>query len=109
MSQGREDFLKSEEYHAAIAHACLQGARDFLRSAAFRTAVEIKAAHFVNEGFEKCKAQAIKLNGFVDGFDFSRLDASLDNDLEPYPEVPEAEAPTDEFEALIEEVEKLDD
>ncbi|KAL0416821.1 UNVERIFIED_CONTAM: hypothetical protein Slati_3514000 [Sesamum latifolium] len=80
-----------------------------MKSPVFRVAVEIKAATFVNDGFKKCKAQVSKLQGFADGFDQSRLDPSLDNNLEPYPEMaPKADTDqADEFEALIAEVENM--
>ncbi|KAL0415845.1 UNVERIFIED_CONTAM: hypothetical protein Slati_3416400 [Sesamum latifolium] len=106
-AQGREEFVRSEEYRASLASSRLQGARHFLKSSAFNVAVEIKAASFVNDGFEKCKAQVTKLHGFADGFDPSRLDLSLDNNLEPYPEVPEEDPLPDEFDALIADVENL--
>ncbi|KAL0404045.1 UNVERIFIED_CONTAM: hypothetical protein Sradi_2045300 [Sesamum radiatum] len=69
--------------------------------------VEIKAANFVNDGFEKCKAQITKLQGLASGFDLSVLDPSLDNNLEPYPEVAEDDPLPDEFDALIADVENM--
>ncbi|KAL0411714.1 UNVERIFIED_CONTAM: hypothetical protein Slati_3761100 [Sesamum latifolium] len=106
-AQGRDEFTRSEEYRTSLASSHLQGARDFLKSSAFDVAVEIKAASFVNDGFKKCKAQVVKLRGFADGFDSSLLDPTLDNNLEPYPEMPEEAALPDEFDALIADVENL--
>ncbi|KAL0406548.1 UNVERIFIED_CONTAM: hypothetical protein Slati_3968700 [Sesamum latifolium] len=107
-TQGRDEYTRSEEYNASLANSRLQGARDFLKSSAFKVAVEIKATNFVNDGFEKCKAQVAKLQGFVGGFDTSRLDPSLDNNLQSYPDVPEPDTLPDEFDALIEDVENMD-
>ncbi|KAL0378572.1 UNVERIFIED_CONTAM: hypothetical protein Sradi_3162700 [Sesamum radiatum] len=107
MTQGREEFLLSAKYETSIATSRLQGARDFLKSSAFNVAIEIKAANFVNDGFEKCKSQITKLQGFANGFDPSLLDPSLDDNLEPYPEVPEDEPLPDEFDALIADIENM--
>ncbi|KAL0416176.1 UNVERIFIED_CONTAM: hypothetical protein Slati_3449500 [Sesamum latifolium] len=79
----------------------MQGARDFLKAPAFKTAVENKATDLHIEGFEKCQAQVRKLGGFAEGFDQNRLDASLTVELEPYPEQVNAPVPDDEFAALI--------
>ncbi|KAL0394445.1 UNVERIFIED_CONTAM: hypothetical protein Slati_4410700 [Sesamum latifolium] len=104
---GRQEYLQSEAYKAALAEARLQGARDFLRAPAFKIAVETKAADFHVEGFDKCQAQLEKLGGFAEGFDRNRLDPSLTANLKPYPEEAEVPMPDDEFSILIEEVEKM--
>ncbi|KAK4412520.1 hypothetical protein Salat_2899100, partial [Sesamum alatum] len=103
--EGRETFLQSDEYKQSLANARLQGARDFLKSPIFKTAVDVQSAQFLNDGFEKCIAQVAHLQGFVEGFDQSRLDSSLDGQLQPYP--PEAASDPrgeDEFASLIDEI-----
>ncbi|KAK4421339.1 hypothetical protein Salat_2084400 [Sesamum alatum] len=42
-----------------------QGAHDFLKSPAFKVATEIKATEFLDQGFERCKSQVLKLKGFA--------------------------------------------
>ncbi|KAK4415929.1 hypothetical protein Salat_2700300 [Sesamum alatum] len=82
-------------------------ARDFLKAPAFKMAIDIQSVIFLNEGFDTCISQVHHLRGFVDGFDQSRLEPSLDATLQPYPEenVPKV-AEHDEFEAQIAEVER---
>ncbi|KAK4421977.1 hypothetical protein Salat_2148400 [Sesamum alatum] len=71
-------------------------------------AVEIKATKFLDQGFERCKSQVLKLKGFTEGFDLSWLDPTLDGNLAAFPEE-EVPPPVDEeFKSLIEEVEKMD-
>ncbi|KAL0409263.1 UNVERIFIED_CONTAM: hypothetical protein Sradi_1860700 [Sesamum radiatum] len=86
----------------------MQGARDFLKALAIKVVVESKATNFHIEGFDKCQAQLEKLGGFAEGFDRSRLDASLTADLEPYAEEDDAPSVDDEFAVLTEEIEKID-
>ncbi|KAK4421683.1 hypothetical protein Salat_2118900 [Sesamum alatum] len=67
--------------------------------------VDVQSAQFLNDGFDKCLAQVMHLQGFVEGFDQSRLDSSLDGQLQPYP--PEAASdPSEEdvFASLINEI-----
>ncbi|KAK4429066.1 hypothetical protein Salat_1206600 [Sesamum alatum] len=53
-------------------------------------------------------SQVMKLKGFVEGFNLAWLDPTLDGNLVAFPEE-ETPAPVDdEFESLIEEVEKMD-
>ncbi|KAK4417002.1 hypothetical protein Salat_2525700 [Sesamum alatum] len=103
--EGRETFLQSDEYKQSLATVRPQGARDFLKSPVFKTAVDVQSAQFLNDGFDKCIAQVVHLHGFVEGFDQSRLDSSLDGQLQPYP--PEAVSDLsgdDEFTSLIDEI-----
>ncbi|KAK4433360.1 hypothetical protein Salat_1098300 [Sesamum alatum] len=67
--EGRETFLQLDDYKQSLASARLQGARDFLKSPVFKTAVEVQSAQFLNDGFDKCIAQVAHLQGFVEGFD----------------------------------------
>ncbi|KAK4424602.1 hypothetical protein Salat_1653800 [Sesamum alatum] len=105
LNEGRNTFLQSDEYKKQVSEHRLQGAKDFLKAPAFKMAVEIQSARFLNEGFDKCVSQIEHLKGFVDGFDRSLLDPSLDANLQPYVEdaAPEIKG-EDEFEALISEV-----
>ncbi|KAK4424980.1 hypothetical protein Salat_1691600 [Sesamum alatum] len=94
---------QSDDYKQSLANARLQGARDFLKS--FKTAVDIQSAQFLNDGFDKCIAQVVHVQDFVEGFDQSRLDSSLDGQLQPYP--PEAASDPsgeDEFASLIDDI-----
>ncbi|KAL2239934.1 UNVERIFIED_CONTAM: hypothetical protein Sindi_0634600 [Sesamum indicum] len=63
--EGRFDRIHIEEHKKVLAEARFQAARDFLRSAAFLTAVEMKAARFFIDGFNTCKAQANTLHAFA--------------------------------------------
>ncbi|KAL2246191.1 UNVERIFIED_CONTAM: hypothetical protein Sindi_2887300 [Sesamum indicum] len=51
------DRIHVEEHERLLTKARLQAARDFLKSTAFQMAVEMKAAHFFNDGLNTCKAQ----------------------------------------------------
>ncbi|KAL2252520.1 UNVERIFIED_CONTAM: hypothetical protein Sindi_0046700 [Sesamum indicum] len=73
-----------------------------------RVAIEIKAANFLNEDFEKYSAQVNKLNGFMDGFDQNKLNSSLDANFEPYPEEEAQDTPEDEIVVQIEDIENMD-
>ncbi|KAL0434859.1 UNVERIFIED_CONTAM: hypothetical protein Sradi_0193800 [Sesamum radiatum] len=97
--KGREEGFSTGEAAGAT--------HKVVRSSSVLLTVEIKAANFVNDGFEKCKAQITKLQGFATGFDPSVLDPSLDNNLEPYPEVAEDDPLPNEFDALIADVENM--
>ncbi|KAK4435184.1 hypothetical protein Salat_0681700 [Sesamum alatum] len=103
--EGRETFLQSDEYKQSLANARLQGARDFLKSPVFKTAVDVQSTQFLNDGFDKCIAQVVHLQGFAEGFDQSRLDSSLDGQLQPYPpEIASDPSEEDEFASLIDEI-----
>ncbi|KAL2237671.1 UNVERIFIED_CONTAM: hypothetical protein Sindi_0958800 [Sesamum indicum] len=106
--EGRESFLKYEEYTQKIREARLNGVRDFLKTSTFDTAVEIKAANYLMQGFDRCKSQTTFLHGFAPGFDTSRLNPCLDANLQPLPD--EDDSPLtedDEFSALLNEIEKM--
>ncbi|KAK4415879.1 hypothetical protein Salat_2695300 [Sesamum alatum] len=81
LNEGHGVDLQSEEHKQEVLGHCLQGPRDFLKVPAFKLAVDIQSARFLNEGFDKYIAQVTKLNGFVDGFDQRHLDPSLDANL----------------------------
>ncbi|KAK4412505.1 hypothetical protein Salat_2897600 [Sesamum alatum] len=103
--EGRETFLQSNDYKQSLANARLQGARYFLKSPIFKTAVDVQSAQFLNDGFDKCIAQVVHLQGFAEGFDQSRLDSSLDGHLQPYPPEDASEpSGEDEFATLINEI-----
>ncbi|KAK4429036.1 hypothetical protein Salat_1203600 [Sesamum alatum] len=105
VTEGRDIFLQLDEYKQSMLATRLQGARDFLKSPVFKIAFDVQSAHFLNDGFDKCIAQVVHLQDFLEGFNQSRLDSSLDGQLQPYP--PEAaSAPTgeDEFVNLIDEI-----
>ncbi|KAK4435333.1 hypothetical protein Salat_0696700 [Sesamum alatum] len=103
--EGREAYLRSDEYKKVVAAHRLEGARDFLKAPAFKLVVDIQSAHFLNEGLDKCVSQVDHIKGFVDGFDRTRLDPSLYATRQPYPdEAAPATLEADEFEALAAEV-----
>ncbi|KAK4434780.1 hypothetical protein Salat_0640900 [Sesamum alatum] len=108
LKEGREIYLASEEHKEFVKQTRLQGARDFLKAPAFNVAVEIKATEFLDQGFERCKSQVLKLKGFREGFDLNWLDPTLDGNLAALPEEEVPLPVDDEFESLIEEVEKMD-
>ncbi|KAK4419823.1 hypothetical protein Salat_2395200 [Sesamum alatum] len=108
LKEGHEVYLASEEHKEFVKQTRLQGARDFLKAPAFNVAVEIKATEFLDQGFERCKSQVLKLKGFTEGFDLSWLDPTLDGNLVAFPEDEVPPPVDDEFESLIEEVEKMD-
>ncbi|KAK4428991.1 hypothetical protein Salat_1199100 [Sesamum alatum] len=101
ITEGRETYLQSDDYKRSISNARLEGALDFLKSLIFKMVVDLQSAQFLNDNFDKCIAQAAHLQGFAAGFDQTRLDSSLDSQLQPYPPtvVPEL-AGEDEFASL---------
>ncbi|KAL2227022.1 UNVERIFIED_CONTAM: hypothetical protein Sindi_2060900 [Sesamum indicum] len=106
--EGRESFLKSEEFAQQIRETHLNGVRDFLKTSTFDTTVEIKAADYLMQGFDRCKSQATLLHGFAPGFDVSRLNPCLDANLQPLPD--EDDSPVtdnDEFSVLLGEIENM--
>ncbi|KAL2251613.1 UNVERIFIED_CONTAM: hypothetical protein Sindi_2283600 [Sesamum indicum] len=80
-AEGRAEFLSSDEFSARIREARLSGARDFIRAPSFDTALEIRAADYLVQGFDRCKAQVSTLKGFVPDFDLAKLDPSLDGNM----------------------------
>ncbi|KAL2252585.1 UNVERIFIED_CONTAM: hypothetical protein Sindi_0053200 [Sesamum indicum] len=105
--EGRAEFLNSDEFSTRIREARLSGARDFIRAPSFDTALEIRAADYLVQGFDRCKAQVSTLKGFVPGFDLAQLDPSLDGDLRPFPEDPAASPKEDEFASLLDVIENM--
>ncbi|KAL2230456.1 UNVERIFIED_CONTAM: hypothetical protein Sindi_1640000, partial [Sesamum indicum] len=49
-------------------------------------ALEIKAADYLMQGFDRCKAQVSTLNGFTPGFNATKLDPGLDGNIRPFPD-----------------------
>ncbi|KAK4417211.1 hypothetical protein Salat_2546700 [Sesamum alatum] len=91
--EGHSAYLASDEHKEFIKQTRLQGARDFLKTPAFNVAIEIKAIEFLDQGFKRCKSQ---------------LDPTLDGNVAAFPEEEVSPPVDDEFESLIEEVEKID-
>ncbi|KAL2246918.1 UNVERIFIED_CONTAM: hypothetical protein Sindi_2544100 [Sesamum indicum] len=81
----------------------MSAVRDFLKTDTFTTALEIKSADSFTKGYETCLSQVEKLDGFHESFDRSKLDISLDGDLQPLP--PDPELKDDEFMVLRDELE----
>ncbi|KAL2232377.1 UNVERIFIED_CONTAM: hypothetical protein Sindi_1417700 [Sesamum indicum] len=106
--EGREAFLKLEEFTQQVREIRLKGVRDFLKTPIFDSTIEIKAADYLIQGFDRCKSQATLLKGFASDFDASRLNPCLDANLQPLPDdddTPVAE--NDEFAVLLDEIENL--
>ncbi|KAL2243529.1 UNVERIFIED_CONTAM: hypothetical protein Sindi_0470900, partial [Sesamum indicum] len=66
--------------------ARIQGARDFIKAPALDIAMEIMAADYLVQRFERCKAQLSTLNGFAPDFDATRLDPGLDGNMQAFPD-----------------------
>ncbi|KAL2230217.1 UNVERIFIED_CONTAM: hypothetical protein Sindi_1616100 [Sesamum indicum] len=107
IAEGREIFLKSEEFNQQVRGIRLQGVRDFLKTPTFDSAVEIKAADYLLQGFDRCKSQISRLQGFAPNFDISRLNPSLDANLQPLPEEDDTPSENDEFSVLVDEIENM--
>ncbi|KAK4428778.1 hypothetical protein Salat_1177700 [Sesamum alatum] len=99
------EYGRTDGFSAGLIAKKTEGARDFLKAPAFKIAVDLQSAHYLNDGFDKCIAQIQHLHGFVAGFDQNRLDSSLDGQLQPYPldDVPNTNG-EDEFASLVDEV-----
>ncbi|KAL2250255.1 UNVERIFIED_CONTAM: hypothetical protein Sindi_2499200 [Sesamum indicum] len=82
--EGRAEYLNSDDFSTRIREARIQGTRDFIKAPAFGTALEIKAADYLMQGFHRCKAQVSTLNGFVPEFDATMLDPGLDGKMQPF-------------------------
>ncbi|KAL2246195.1 UNVERIFIED_CONTAM: hypothetical protein Sindi_2887700 [Sesamum indicum] len=108
-TEGREEFLNSVEFDARVRSARLEGARDFLKTPVFDTAVENKASIYMTQGFNKCKAQANKLEAFAEGFDQNQLNPFVDENFQPYPVEPSPQIEGTEFASLMDEVEAMDE
>ncbi|KAL2226042.1 UNVERIFIED_CONTAM: hypothetical protein Sindi_1962900 [Sesamum indicum] len=105
--EGREEFLNSDDFANRLREACIQGARDFLKAPAFDTALEIRAADYLVQGFERCKAQVSTLQGYVPDFDLSKLDPGVDGNMQPFPEEDSPPVGEDEFAVLLDEIENM--
>ncbi|KAL2227916.1 UNVERIFIED_CONTAM: hypothetical protein Sindi_1771300 [Sesamum indicum] len=90
---------------SAIEQARIQGAHDFMRAPAFETALEIKAANHLMQGFDIGKHQVSTLNGFAPDFDMSRLDPGLDGKFQPFADEAVPLGSEDEFTILLDEIE----
>ncbi|KAL2235542.1 UNVERIFIED_CONTAM: hypothetical protein Sindi_1286400 [Sesamum indicum] len=104
--EGRDNYLKSNDFSARIKEARIQDARDFMKAPTFESALEIKAADYLMQGFDRCKRQVTTLGGFAPGFDVSQLDPSLDGRFQPFADE-EVPLPTeDEFATLLDKIEE---
>ncbi|KAL2248678.1 UNVERIFIED_CONTAM: hypothetical protein Sindi_2341500 [Sesamum indicum] len=97
VEEGQAGRVPIEEYQRALADSRMSAVRDFLKADTFMTALEIKSADSFAKGFETFQSQIAKLSGFHESFDRSKLDISLDGDLQPLPADPELK--DDELEA----------
>ncbi|KAL2251821.1 UNVERIFIED_CONTAM: hypothetical protein Sindi_2304400 [Sesamum indicum] len=104
--EGCEAFLRSEEFAHQVREIRLKGVGDFLKATTFDSAVEIKAADYLMQGFDRCKSQVILLK-FASDFDVSHLNPSLDANLQPFLDDDTPPAADDEFAVLLEEIENM--
>ncbi|KAL2235167.1 UNVERIFIED_CONTAM: hypothetical protein Sindi_1248900 [Sesamum indicum] len=105
--EGRAEFLNSDDFAARIREARIQGACDFIKAPAFDTALEIRAADYLVQGFDRCKAQASSLKGFAPDFDIAKFDPSLDGNMQPFPKEAASPQREDEFTVLLDEIENM--
>ncbi|KAL2228284.1 UNVERIFIED_CONTAM: hypothetical protein Sindi_1808100 [Sesamum indicum] len=103
VEEGQAGRILVEEHQRALADSRMSAVRDFLKTDTFTTALEIKSADSFTKGYEICLSQVEKLGGFRESFDRSKLDISLDGDLQPLP--PDPELKDDEFMVLRDELE----
>ncbi|KAL2252477.1 UNVERIFIED_CONTAM: hypothetical protein Sindi_0042400 [Sesamum indicum] len=103
VEEGQAGRILVEEHQRALANSRMSAVRDFLKTDTFTTALEIKSADSFTKGYEICLSQVEKLGGFHESFDRSKLDISLDGDLQPLPLDPELK--DDEFMVLRDELE----
>ncbi|KAL2227670.1 UNVERIFIED_CONTAM: hypothetical protein Sindi_2125700 [Sesamum indicum] len=103
LEEGQAGRILIEEHQRALADSRMSAVRDFLKTDTFTTALEIKSADSFAKGYETCLSQVEKLGGFNESFDRSKLDISLDGDLQPLP--PDPELKDDEFMVLRDELE----
>ncbi|KAL2226153.1 UNVERIFIED_CONTAM: hypothetical protein Sindi_1974000 [Sesamum indicum] len=103
VEEGQAGRVLIEEYQRALADSRMSAVCDFLKTDTFTTALEIKSTDSFAKDFETCHSQIAKLSGFHESFDYSKLDISLDGDLQPLPTDPELK--DDEFMALRDELE----
>ncbi|KAL2237405.1 UNVERIFIED_CONTAM: hypothetical protein Sindi_0932200 [Sesamum indicum] len=103
VEEGQAGRIPIEEHQRILAGSRMSAVRDFLKTDTFTTALEIKSADSFAKGYETCLSQVEKLGGFTESFDRSKLDISLDGDLQPLP--PDPELKDDEFMVLRDELE----
>ncbi|KAL2247805.1 UNVERIFIED_CONTAM: hypothetical protein Sindi_2632800 [Sesamum indicum] len=103
VEEGQAGRIPIEEHQRILAGSRMSAVRDFLKTDTFTTALEIKSADSFAKGYETCLSQVEKLGGFSESFDRSKLDISLDGDLQPFP--PDPELKDDEFMVLRDELE----
>ncbi|KAL2247789.1 UNVERIFIED_CONTAM: hypothetical protein Sindi_2631200 [Sesamum indicum] len=103
VEEGQAGRIPIEEHQRILAGSRMSAVCDFLKTDTFTTALEIKSADSFAKGYETCLSQVEKLSGFHESFDRSKLDISLDGDLQPLP--PDPELKDDEFMVLRDELE----
>ncbi|KAL2251199.1 UNVERIFIED_CONTAM: hypothetical protein Sindi_2242200 [Sesamum indicum] len=103
VEEGQAGRISIEEHQRILAGSRMSTVRDFLKTDTFTTALEIKSADSFAKGYETCLSEVEKLGGFSESFDRSKLDISLDGDLQPLP--PDPELQDDEFMVLRDELE----
>ncbi|KAL2224138.1 UNVERIFIED_CONTAM: hypothetical protein Sindi_2943500 [Sesamum indicum] len=101
--EGQSGRILLEEHQKLLANSRMAAVRDFLKTDTFTTALELKSTDSFAKGYKTCEYQIEKLGGFQESFDRSRLDITLDGDLQPYP--PDPELKDDEFMVLRAEME----
>ncbi|KAL2250892.1 UNVERIFIED_CONTAM: hypothetical protein Sindi_2211500 [Sesamum indicum] len=101
--EGQSGRIPLEEHQKLLADSRMAAVRDFLKTDTFTTALELKSTDSFAKGYKTCEYQIEKLGGFQESFDRSRLDITLDGDLQPYP--PDPELKDDEFMVLRAEME----
>ncbi|KAL2235375.1 UNVERIFIED_CONTAM: hypothetical protein Sindi_1269700 [Sesamum indicum] len=101
--KGQSGRILLEEHQKLLANSRMAAVRDFLKTDTFTTALELKTTDSFAKGYKTCEYQIEKLGGFSESFDRSRLDITLDGDLQPYP--PDPELKDDEFMVLRAEME----
>ncbi|KAL2247139.1 UNVERIFIED_CONTAM: hypothetical protein Sindi_2566200 [Sesamum indicum] len=101
--EGQSGRISLEEHRKLLADSRMAVVRDFLKTDTFTTALELKSTDSFARGYKTCEYQIEKLGGFQESFDRSRLDITLDGDLQPYP--PDPELKDDEFMVLRAEME----
>ncbi|KAL2245790.1 UNVERIFIED_CONTAM: hypothetical protein Sindi_2847200 [Sesamum indicum] len=101
--EGQSGRISLEEHQKLLAGSRMAAVRDFLKTDTFTTALELKSTDSFAKGYKTCEYQIEKLGGFQESFDRSRLDITLDGDLQPYP--PDPELKDDEFMILRAELE----
>ncbi|KAL2240332.1 UNVERIFIED_CONTAM: hypothetical protein Sindi_0674400 [Sesamum indicum] len=103
VEEGQAGRIPIEEYQRALAGSRMSVVCHFLKTDTFTIALEIKSADSFTKGYETYLSQVEKLGGFHESFDRSKLDISLDGNLQPLP--PDPELKDDEFMVLRDELE----